>query len=65
MDNGRVGVKIHPGYSGHVVLKFTGYTSWRITAIISIVSTIMLLVEFIKVYCRIGAEWRLVWTKNR
>ena len=65
MDNGRVGVKINPGYSGHVVLKFTGYTSWRITAIISIVSTIMLLVEFIKVYCRIGAEWRLVWTKRR
>lgn len=64
-DNGRMAVKIHPGYSGHVVLKFTGYTSWKITAVISIICVLMLVIEAVKYKTGFIQWWRQLWKKRR
>lgn len=65
MDGGRVAVRVDSGYSGNVIVKFSNFVSWKIASVVSIITAVMLLIEFLKVYCNIGAEWRLVWTKKR
>lgn len=44
VNEGRLCVYVPPHYSGDVVVSFTGFTSWRIAAVISIIAAVVLIV---------------------
>ncbi len=64
MDTGRLGVKIPKGYSGCIVLSFTGYSSWRIAGVISIICSVLLIMEIINYKTGIYKQWRKAWIKK-
>lgn len=43
-DMGKLCVKVEPGYSGEIVVSFIGFASWRIAAVISLLSTVILII---------------------
>ena len=40
-------MKVEPGYSGNIVVKFTGFTAWRIAAVISILASVAFIVYIV------------------
>ena len=46
MDDGRVALRVKAGYSGNVIVRFAGFTSWKIAGIVSIIACLFLMLEF-------------------
>lgn len=46
-DEGSLCMKVEPGYSGNIVVKFTGFTAWRIAAVISILASVAFIVYIV------------------
>ena len=46
MDDGRVALRVKAGYSGNVIVRFAGFTSWKIAGIASIIACLLLILEF-------------------
>lgn len=46
MDDGRVALRVKAGYSGNVIVRFAGFTSWKIAGIVSIIACLLLILEF-------------------
>ena len=46
-DEGSLCMKVEPDYSGNIVVKFTGFTAWRIAAVISILASAVLIVYIV------------------
>lgn len=46
-DEGRLCVYVPPHYSGDVVISFTGFVSWRIATVISIIALILLVIYIV------------------
>ena len=65
MDGGRVAVNVSGGYSGDVIVKFSGFVSWKIAGVVSIIGFLMLMAEFIKYRTKAYEKWRHEWTKRR
>lgn len=43
-DKGQLALKVKPGYSGDVVVRFTGFVLWKISAIVSILALVILII---------------------
>ena len=65
MDGGRVAVNVSGGYSGDVIVKFSGFVSWKIAGVVSIIGFLMLMAEFIKYRTKAYEKWRHEWIKRR
>ncbi len=65
MDGGRVAVNVKSGYEGDVIVKFSGFISWKIAGVVSIMGFLMLMAEFLKYKTRVYEQWRQAWTKRR
>jgi len=46
MDDGRVALRVKAGYSGNVIVRFAGFTSWKIAGIVSIIACLFFMLEF-------------------
>lgn len=64
-DEGRVAVKVKSGYEGDVTVKFSGFVSWKITGVVSIIGFLALIAEFLKYRTKAYEKWRQAWTKRR
>ena len=43
-DGGRLALKVKPGYSGDVVVRFTGFVFWKISAVVSMLAFVVLII---------------------
>ena len=43
-DGGRLALKVKPGYSGNVVVRFTGFVLWKISAVVSMLAFVVLII---------------------
>ena len=41
---GRLALKVKPGYSGDVVVRFTGFVFWKISAVVSMLAFVVLII---------------------
>lgn len=39
-------LRVKAGYSGNVIVRFAGFTSWKIAGIVSIIACLFLMLEF-------------------
>ena len=47
VNEGRLSVNVPSGYSGDVIISFTGFASWRIAAVISIIAAVVLVIYIV------------------
>ena len=43
-DKGQLALKVKPGYSGDVVVRFTGFVLWKISAVVSMLAFVVLII---------------------